>query len=165
MEAGEDSDARLDDLATLISDEESVLPVALHYRDASQYEELFGSLIHMEAEYERALKESQVRHNVSVFWGLAANKRHVARFCFQADGGEATKVMAGDELRLKHPCPSLGRLPWEGVGTVVRIDRTSDEVYLEIHPCGTLRRQRNGAGEEQREGERRGSRGRRGSRE
>lgn len=140
------SDARLDDLATLISDEESVLPVALHYKDASQYEELFGSLIHMEAEYERALKESQVRHNVSVFWGMAANKRHVARFCFPADGGEASKVMVGDELRLKHPCPSLGRLPWEGVGTVVRIDRTSDEVYLEIHPCGTLRRQRNGGG-------------------
>ncbi len=140
------SDARLDDLATLISDEKSVLPVALHYKDASEYEELFGSLIHMEAEYERALKESQVRHNVSVFWGMAANKRHVARFCFQADGGEATKVMAGDEMRLKHPCPSLGRLPWEGVGTVVRIDRTSEEVYLEIHPCGTLYRQRNGAG-------------------
>ena len=138
------NDATLDDLATLISDEESVLPVALHYKDASQYEELFGSLIHMEAEYERALKESQVRHNVSVFWGLAANKRHVARFCFPADGGEASKVMVGDELRLKHPCPSLGRLPWEGVGTVVRIDRTSDEVYLEIHPCGTLRRQRQG---------------------
>jgi hypothetical protein len=36
------NDARLDDLATLISDEKSVLPVALHYTDASQYEELFG---------------------------------------------------------------------------------------------------------------------------
>ena len=140
------NEAKLDDLATLISDEESVLPVALHYTDAGQYEELFGALIHMEAEYERALKESQVRHNVSVFWGLAANKRHMARFCFPADGSEASKVMVGDELRLKHPCPSLGRPPWEGVGTVVRMDRTSDEVYLEIHPCGTLRRDKGDKG-------------------
>lgn len=151
------NDARLDDLATLISDEESVLPVALHYADAGQYEELFGALIHLEAEYERSIKESQVRHNVSVFWGLAANKRHVARFCFPADGSEASKVMVGDELRLKHPCPSLGRPPWEGVGTVVRMDRTSEEVYLEIHPCGTLRREGKGS----RTGKEKGKKGKR----
>ena len=135
------ADATLDDLAMFMGDEDDCLPVALHYEDASMYESVFGSLIHLEAEYERMVKESQVRHNVQIHWGLALNKRHVAKFCFPCDGVDS-KVMVGDELRLKHPCPSLGSPPWEGVGTVVRLDKMSEEIYLEIHPCGTTRKHR-----------------------
>jgi regulator of nonsense transcripts 1 len=135
------AEATLDDLAIFSTEEEECLPVALHYEDASTYESLFGALIHMEAEYERMVKESQVRHNVHVTWDTALNKRHLAKFSFPSDGSES-KVMVGDEMRLKHPCPSLGNPPWEGVGTVVRLDLMSEEIHLEIHPCGTLRRHR-----------------------
>lgn len=135
------SDATLDDLAIFVNEEQECLPVALHYEDASMYESLFGTLIHLEAEYERMIKESQVRHNVHVSWDIALNKRHLARFSFPSDGSES-KVMVGDEMRLKHPCPSLGSPPWEGVGTVVRLDPMSEEIHLEIHPCGTLRKHR-----------------------
>lgn len=131
-------EATLDDLAWYGNLEEECLPVALHYGDAGMYESVFGSLIHLEAEYEKMVKESQVRHNVQVKWDTALNMRHLAKFSFPNDGADS-KVMVGDELRLKHPCPSLGSPPWEGVGTVIRLDKATEEIHLEIHPAGTTR--------------------------
>ena len=39
---------------------------------------------------------------------------------------------AGDELRLRHPCPNAGCPPWVGVGFVARLDDASEEVALEF---------------------------------
>lgn len=40
---------------------------------------------------------------------------------------------AGDEMRLRHSCPSAGtRGPWHATGLVVRLDDASEEVALEL---------------------------------
>ena len=66
------------------------------------------------------------------------------------------KLMIGDEVRLRHPCPRVGSPPWQGIGTVVRLDNASEEVAVEF--LGSLSRS-------SRKGRNRGrnSRGRRGA--
>lgn len=44
----------------------------------------------------------------------------------------AQPTPAGDELRLRHPCPRAGSLPWLGLGLVVRLDDASEEVAVEL---------------------------------
>lgn len=39
---------------------------------------------------------------------------------------------AGDELRLRHPCPRVGSPPWVGIGFVARLDDASEEVAIEL---------------------------------
>lgn len=66
-----------------------------------------------------------------VQWSMSLNKRHVARFYFPKDSMDL-KLMIGDEVRLRHPCPRVGSPPWQGVGTVVRLDNASEEVAVEF---------------------------------
>ena len=46
---------------------------------------MFGPLVKLEAEYDRMMKESQGRHNITVRWDVALNEKHLARFVFQRD--------------------------------------------------------------------------------
>ncbi len=41
-------------------------------------------------------------------------------------------LAAGDELRLRHPCPNAGVAPWQGLGLVVKLDDSSEEVAVEL---------------------------------
>lgn len=80
--------------------------VYLHcrYDDAYVYQNVFGPLIKLEADYDKSLKESQARENVTVRWDVALNKKRIAHFVFSKDDSEL-RVMPGDELKLRHPCP------------------------------------------------------------
>ena len=55
------------------------------YDDAYAYQNVFGPLVKLEAEYDRMTKESQGRTNVTVRWDVALNEKHLARFVFQRD--------------------------------------------------------------------------------
>mgnify|MGYP001810519011 CR=1 FL=1 len=44
----------------------------------------------------------------------------------------ASAAAAGDELRLRHPCPRAGSPPWAGIGFVARLDDASEEVAIEL---------------------------------
>ena len=55
------------------------------YDDAYAYQNVFGPLVKLEAEYDRMMKESQGRQNVTVRWDVALNEKHLARFVFQRD--------------------------------------------------------------------------------
>ena len=74
------------------------------YDDAYVYQNVFGPLIKLEADYDKSLKEAQARENVSVRWDVALNKKRIAHFVFSKDDSEL-RVMPGDELKLRHPCP------------------------------------------------------------
>ena len=127
--------ATLADLTFAPAAEEDPLPIALHYDDAAAYESLFGALIHLEADYDRTMKENQVKENVSVHWTVGLNKRNVARFYFAKDTADL-RLMIGDELRMRHPCPRINSPPWQGVGIVTRVDDASEEVAVEFRPGG-----------------------------
>lgn len=111
--------------------EEEPCPVALRYDDAYQYQNIFGPLMKLEADYDKAMKENQVRENVTVHWGVGLNKKTVARFFYPKDSADL-RLMIGDELRLRHPCPRIGSVPWVGIGFVSRLDDASEEVAIEL---------------------------------
>ena len=68
----------LEQLAFFTFSEESVAPVALRYVDGYHYQNIFGPLVKMEADYDRKVKESQTQENVDVRWQTGLNKKNVA---------------------------------------------------------------------------------------
>ena len=58
------------------------------YEDAYQYQNIFGPLVKLEADYDKALKESQTQENIEVRWDMTLSKKRVAYFKFpRQDGG------------------------------------------------------------------------------
>jgi regulator of nonsense transcripts 1 len=114
----ENANATLKDLEKPGVDDEPqhVLP---RYEDAYQYQNIFGPLVKIEADYDKRLKESQTQTDITVRWDLGLNQKRVAWFCLpKLESGEV-RLAVGDELRLRY----AGELhkAWEGVGHVIKI--------------------------------------------
>jgi len=110
-------------------------PVLLRYDDAYQYQNVFGPLVKIEADYDRKLKESQSQDNLIVRWDLGLNNKHLASFVLPKLELGDVKLAVGDEMRLRY----IGELRphWEGVGYVIKIpNNQSDEVTLELRRNG-----------------------------
>ncbi|GJE87034.1 ATP dependent helicase [Phanerochaete sordida] len=126
----ENSNATLEDLDKPGVDDEPQ-PIILRYEDAYQYQNIFGPLVKIEADYDKRLKESQTQTDISVRWDLGLNQKRVAWFGLpKLETGEV-RLAVGDELRLKY----TGTLhkPWEGDGHVIKIpNNVSDEIGLEL---------------------------------
>ena len=59
------------------------------YEDAYQYQNIFGPLVKLEADYDKKLKESQTQDNIIVRWDVGLNKKRIAYFHFpKANEGE-----------------------------------------------------------------------------
>ena len=103
-------------------EEDEPQPVALRYADAYQYQNIFAPLLKMEADYDKALKESQTRHGITVRWEMGLNRKRVAYFVFPSDESEV-HLVPGDELRLSHvhTQPDGKRIQWECTGQVIRL--------------------------------------------
>ena len=54
-------------------------------QDAYQYQNVFGPLVKMEADYDRQMKESQTRENVAVRWDVGLNKKRLCYFVVPRD--------------------------------------------------------------------------------
>lgn len=81
-------DAKLEDLEKPGVDEEPA-QVMLRYEDAYQYQNIFGPLVKLEADYDKRLKESQTQENIVVHWDTGLNKKRTATFTFpKANDGE-----------------------------------------------------------------------------
>ena len=59
-----------------------VLVMSCRYEDAYQYQNIFGPLVKLEADYDRKLKESQTQDNIVVRWDVGLNKKKIAYFPF-----------------------------------------------------------------------------------
>ena len=103
----------------------------LRYEDAYQYQNIFGPLVNMEAEYDKILKESQTQEDVVVRWDVGLNKKRVAYFILSKLEAGEVRLAIGDELCLKY----RGELhaPWEGIGHVIKLPNSvSDHVAIEL---------------------------------
>ncbi|XP_078488507.1 regulator of nonsense transcripts 1 [Ciona intestinalis] len=122
----ENVDATIEDLEKPGVDEDPHA-VLLRYEDAYQYQNIFGPLVKLEADYDRRLKESQTQANVTIRWDIGLNKKRLAHFQLPKTDTDM-KLMKGDEISLRH----LGTL-WEGKGHVVKVpDNSSDEIAIEL---------------------------------
>ena len=124
-----DSTATIDDVEKRDKDAEPQ-PVALRYADAYQYQNVFGPLIAIEADYDKSQKESQHMGNVSVRWDVGLNARRVMYFGFSSDE-EHLKILLGDELVAILKSVD-GREIWRGDGTVIRYNVKEEEIGLEL---------------------------------
>lgn len=111
--------------------------IILRYEDAYQYQNIFGPLVKIEADYDKRLKESQTQTDISVRWDQGLNQKRVAWFCLpKLESGEV-RLAVGDELRLKYS----GTLhkPWECDGHVIKIPNSQYSALLKFRYCGLLR--------------------------
>ena len=77
----DDPSATLEDLEKPGVDDEPQ-PVLPRYEDAYQYQNIFGPLVKLEADYDKKMKESQTQENITVRWDIGLNKKRVAYFQF-----------------------------------------------------------------------------------
>jgi len=124
----ENVDATFQDLEKPGVDEEPQ-QVLLRYEDGYQYQNIFGPLVKMEADYDKKLKESQTQDNIDVRWDVGLNKKIIAYFNI-AKSDTDMRLMHGDELRLRY----MGENKmWSGVGHVIKIaDNYSEEIGIEL---------------------------------
>jgi len=127
--------AVVEDLEKASGIDDEPQPVLLRYDDAYQYQNVFGPLVKIEADYDRKLKESQTQDGLVVKWDFGLNNKHLASFILPKLELGDVKLAVGDEMRLRY----VGELRphWEGVGYVIKIpNNMSDEVTIELRRSG-----------------------------
>ncbi|RXM91864.1 Regulator of nonsense transcripts 1 [Acipenser ruthenus] len=113
----ENPSATLEDLEKPGVDEEPQ-HVLLRYEDAYQYQNIFGPLVKLEADYDKKLKESQTQDNITVRWDLGLNKKRIANFSLPKTDSDM-RLMQGDEICLRYK-GDLAPL-WKGIGHVIKV--------------------------------------------
>ena len=127
----DNSNATIADLEKGAGVDDEPAHVMLRYDDAYQYQNIFGPLVKIEADYDRKLKEAQSQDNLVVRWDIGLNNKHLASFVLPKLELGDVKLAVGDEMRLRY----IGELRahWEGVGYVIKIpNNLSDEVTIEL---------------------------------
>ncbi|KAL3893754.1 MAG: hypothetical protein SGARI_007958, partial [Bacillariaceae sp.] len=119
-----------------ILETEEMQPTLSQYEDGFHYQNVLAPLVKIEADYDRQMKESLTEEHASVRWDKSLSGKNVATFTFHRLAIEQSRIMAGDELRLKlgDGASYLYGKPWEGVGYVKGI--IDGEVELELRTSG-----------------------------
>ncbi|KAL5724267.1 Regulator of nonsense transcripts 1-like protein [Ranunculus cassubicifolius] len=121
-------DASLEDLEKPGVDDEPQ-PVAVKYEDAYQYQNVFAPLVKLEADYDKMMKESQSKDNLTIRWDIGLNKKRIAYFVFPKEDNEL-RLVPGDELRLRYS-GDAAHPAWQSVGHVIKLT-PQEEVALEL---------------------------------
>ena len=130
----ENAHATLEDLDKPGVDDEPQ-SILTRYEDAYQYQNIFGPLVKIEADYDKRLKESQTQTDIVVRWDLGLNQKRVAWFGLpKLESGEV-RLAVGDELRLRYMGDS--HKAWEGVGHVIKIPNSQCR-RVTVYPFFTL---------------------------
>lgn len=126
----DNANATVEDLEKGAGLDDEPAPVLLRYEDAFQYQNVFGPLVKIEADYDKKLKESQSQDGLEIRWDIGLNNKHTASFRLPKLELGDVKLAVGDEMRLRY----TGEVKnWEGVGYVIKIpNNQSDDVTLEL---------------------------------
>lgn len=119
-------DATLDDLEE--EKEIEISPILMRYTDPYQYQRSFAPLVKIEADYDKAMKESRGLNYISVDWTMSLNNKYLASFYFSTSDAYDLKVAVGDEMILRYDGPELDE-PWEGSGYIIRLPDSHQEEY------------------------------------
>ena len=121
-----------------ILDEEEMAPTLLQYEDGFHYQNILAPLVKIEADYDRQIKESLTEESIAVRWDKSLAGKNIATFSFHRMAVEQSRIMIGDELRLKlgEGAQYLFGKQWEGVGYVK--DIMDGEVELELRSAGNV---------------------------
>lgn len=112
----------------------------LRYEDAYQYQNIFGPLVKIEADYDKKMKEAQTESNITIRWDMGLNQRRLAWFQMpKLESGEV-RLAVGDELCIRFTgirehagaggmrgLQALNKAinpssdVWEGIGSVIKI--------------------------------------------
>ena len=130
--------ARYSQLDAPEEEEEVAIQVEKKYEDGYHYQNILAPLVKMEADYDREMKESLSEESLRVRWDKSLTGKWIAFFTFRRIQVEVTKIVVGDELRLKlgQGGEFLYGKPWEGVGYVKSI--LDSEVELELRTAGSV---------------------------
>ncbi|KAJ1799779.1 ATP-dependent RNA helicase [Coemansia sp. RSA 2399] len=110
----------------------------LRYEDAYQYQNIFGPLVKVEADYDRRMKEAQTEDGVAVRWDSGLNRRRLAYFRLPKYELGEVRLAVGDELRLSYSGDLLTE-NWSASGNVIKLPgNTSDEICVEMSSVDTL---------------------------
>jgi len=141
--------------------DDSVEPVQLRYEDGYQYQNVFGPLVELEADYDQEMKTQMREENVSLRWKVSeVSGRVTAVLVFSAAMSESLRVAKGDELLLELSKHFIGDMAvskdmmaskndkkkkkggwldekkrgrdWKSTGTVVKIE-DDGEVCVELY--------------------------------
>ncbi|KAK4053831.1 ATP-dependent RNA helicase [Microbotryomycetes sp. JL201] len=126
----DNANATLEDLERPDLDDEPQQTL-LRYEDAYQYQNIFGPLVKIEADYDKKLKEAQTQEGIVVRWDMGLNHKRTASFQMAALESGDVRLAAGDELRLRYH----GEMhkAWEGSGHVIKVpNNVSDEITIEL---------------------------------
>jgi regulator of nonsense transcripts 1 len=117
-------------------EEEEMAPTLRVYDDGFHYQNILAPLVKTEADYDRQMKESLTEESISVRWDKSLAGKHLSTFSFHRIQAEQSRIVVGDELRLKlgQGAEFLYGKPWEGVGYVKNI--VDGEVELELRNTG-----------------------------
>ncbi|KAI5420524.1 ATP-dependent helicase NAM7 [Lathyrus oleraceus] len=121
-------DASFEDLERPGVDDEPQ-SVALKYEDAYQCQNVFAPLIKLETDYDKMMKESQSKDNVTIRWDIGLNKKRVAYFVFPK-GDNELRLVPGDEICLRYS-GNAAHPSWQSVGHVIKLT-AQEEVALEL---------------------------------
>mmetsp|Transcript_32338 Transcript_32338/g.50133 ORF Transcript_32338/g.50133 Transcript_32338/m.50133 type:complete len:1034 (+) Transcript_32338:241-3342(+) len=121
-----------------VLEDEDMAPCLLQYEDGFHYQNILAPLVKIEADYDRQIKESLTEESIQVRWDKSLSGKNVATFSFHRMAVEQSRIMVGDELRLKlgEGAQYLYGKQWEGVGYVKGI--IDGEVELELRTGGNV---------------------------
>ncbi|CAO1622559.1 unnamed protein product [Parajaminaea phylloscopi] len=123
--------ATVEDLDRPDANDEEPAGILLRYEDAYQYQNIFGPLVKIEADYDCKVKESQTQHNLVVRWDQGLNMKKIAWCTLPGLESGEVRLAVGDELKLRYDGELAPR--WEGQGHVIKIpNNVSDEVAIEL---------------------------------
>ena len=134
----ENPDATLEDIKNGEGeDEDAIDEVLLRYEDGYQFQNIYGPLVSLEAEYDRAMKEAVRFDGLTV--PSSRTRRQIAPWSQSSlDCTRMTpRLNIGDEMKLELPSLLSGTEDdWVRLGTVVRIADDGSELYLQLSGSG-----------------------------